>query len=445
MTNDDYTIDECEAENSEAQQHIATFEKHESAVRSYCRDFPAVFFKASGSKLVDVDGKTYVDFFSGAGALNYGHNNEILKTALIQYIHSDGVVHGLDFHTVAKSEFIACFERDLLRPRGLDYKLQFTGPTGTNAVEAALKLARKVTGRSNVIAFTNAFHGMSLGALSATTNPRKRRGAGLALSGTSFMPYEGYLGKDVDAFSVLQRMLEAGSGIDKPAAILLETVQGEGGLNYVSSDWAQKVQKLAREKDILLIVDDIQAGCGRCGTFFSFETLGISPDIVCLSKSLSGYGLPMSMNLIRPDIDIWEPGEHNGTFRGNNLAFVTARSAIEKFWCDKAFQVALAQKIEFLDARLNVFVEFFRSEVQGITAVGRGFMRGLLLPNPGMANEVSAEAFRRGLLVETCGVNSQVVKLLPALTIEQQTLRDGLDVLKSALDLVVLNFKARGR
>ena len=309
---------------------MKTFNRIESNVRSYCRSFPTVFTRASGATLVGEDGRRYLDFLSGAGTLNYGHNNPRIKARLLEYLESDGIVHGLDMATVAKREFLERFEQTILLPRGLSYKVQFTGPTGANAVEAALKIARNVTGRSNIVAFTNGFHGVTLGAVAATANSHYRDAAGLPPSGTSFVPYDGYLG-DLDTTEYLDRVLTDGSsGVDHPAAVIVETVQGEGGVNVATAAWLRRLEAVCRRHDVLLIVDDIQAGCGRTGTFFSFEDAGIRPDLVTLSKSLSGYGMPMSVVLMRPELDQWKPGEHNGTFRGNNLAFVTATPALEE-------------------------------------------------------------------------------------------------------------------
>lgn len=414
------------------------FEKLESNVRSYCRDFPVVFTESIGSVVTDMDQRSYIDFFSGAGALNYGHNNPKLREPLLEYIRSNGITHSLDFYTLAKRGFIQSFQDMVLAPRQLVYKFQFTGPTGTNAVEAAMKLARKVTGRTNIIAFSNAFHGMSLGALAATTNPQKRIGAGLPLGGVTFMPYDGYFGESVDSFDIMTRMLSKGGGVDAPAAFLFETIQGEGGLRTASASWTQRVQELAKSIGALVIVDDIQAGCGRSGTFFSFEGLGISPDIVCLSKSLSGYGIPMSLNLIKPEYDVWQPGEHNGTFRGNNLAFVTAKAAVEQHWQTDSFKTELSEKIEALDTFLNelqekIFIEFGLK----VHIPGRGFLRGINLGCGDLAGRVSTLAFRDGLIVETCGVHGQVVKLLPALTIGSNQLEDGMSILEAAICAVL--------
>ncbi len=212
-----------------------TIERLESDVRSYCRLWPVEFASARGSKLFDVDGNEYIDFFAGAGVMNYGHNDPAIKQVVLDYMLRDGIVHSLDMATSAKVEFLRSFERTILKPRGLDYKVQFPGPTGTNAVEAALKLARKVKGRDSIISFTNAFHGMTLGSLAVTGNEMKRRGAGVPLNNSSTMPYYGFLGHEAQTIDYLEAYLQAGgSGIDTPAAIIVETVQAEGGLNVAS-------------------------------------------------------------------------------------------------------------------------------------------------------------------------------------------------------------------
>lgn len=405
------------------------FERHESEVRSYCRSFPAVFDRAEGSLLFDETGRRHVDFFSGAGALNYGHNNPRLKRALMDYLDRDGVVHTLDMASVAKRNFLTRFRQVILEPRGLDYKMQFPGPTGTNAVEAALKLARKVTGRHTVLSFTNSFHGMTLGALSVTGNAFKRGGAGVPLAHAAAMPFDGFLGPDVDTLEVLRAYLEgAGSGVDKPAAAIVETVQGEGGLNVARLEWLRGLAEILRQHGVLLIVDDVQVGCGRTGTFFSFEDAGLEPDMVCLSKSLSGYGLPMALVLIRPDIDLWNPGEHNGTFRGHNPAFVTATAALG-YWEDgDRFSTEIRGKSELVRGRLESL-----AERHGATVRGRGLMLGLHFPEPGAAARVARRNFDLGLITETAGPDDSVLKLMPPLTADLAVLEEGLELLASGL------------
>lgn len=414
---------------------LDVFTVHESEVRSYCRSFPTVFARASGHLLTDTSGRRYVDFLSGASSLNYGHNEPAIKRAVARYLDQDGIVQSLDLHTAAKADFIEHLVERVLEPRGLRYKLQFPGPTGTNAVEAALKLARKVKGRPNVVAFTNAYHGMSLGSLAATASRKARRGAGLPLAGVTTMPYDGYLGPDQSTLHHIERMLAPGSGVDAPAAFILETVQAEGGLNAASPEWLEGLQRIARAHDALVIVDDIQAGCGRAGRFFSFEGTGLTPDIVVLSKSLSGLGLPLSLVLLRPDLDVWAPGEHNGTFRGSNLAFVGAVAAIRAYWSDRRLEEGIERRSRLVRQALE---ELARRCPAGTARVkGRGLMLGLEVDQEGFAEAVSRAAFDRGLIVETCGVRDQVVKLLPPLNIPDEGLRTGLDLLADALGEVL--------
>jgi diaminobutyrate-2-oxoglutarate transaminase len=415
---------------------LSLFERFESNVRYYCRDFPVVFKRAEQSFMFDVDKNRYIDFMCGAGALNYGHNHPLIKRAILDYISENGIMHSLDLYTEAKYQLVDALQSTILAPRGLAYKQQFTGPTGTNAVEAALKLARKVTGRSSVVAFTNAFHGVSLGALAATASAGKRKAAGVTLGGVTRLPYQGFLGgsADDDARYVEAMLTHPGNGLDAPAAIVLETVQGEGGLQTASAAWLQRIAAIAARIGALIIIDDIQTGCGRTGTFFSFEGLPIVPDIVCLSKSLSGIGLPLSVVLIAPKYDVWTPGEHNGTFRGNNLAFVSARAALD-LWRDEVFLAGLRRNVEQLKSRLTDLVHSFGHA--GLVLKGRGMLRGIELSDPALAQQVKAEAFRRRLVVETCGPTDSVVKLMPALTIEPEVLNEGLDVLAKAFSHVL--------
>ncbi|OCC22461.1 diaminobutyrate--2-oxoglutarate transaminase [Croceicoccus estronivorus] len=411
----------------------AIYERRESRVRSYARAMPREFTSAKGAWMHDSEGGRYLDFLSGCSSLNYGHNHPVLKEALLDYIASDGVTHGLDLYTSAKTDFLETFENVILKPRGLDYRAMFTGPTGTNAVEAAIKLARKVTGREMVIAFTNGFHGMTLGALACTGNAGKRSGAGVPLNHVSHEPFDGYFGPDVDTAELLeQRLSDPSSGLDAPAAILVETVQGEGGLNVASPEWLRSIARIAKRHGALLIIDDIQAGCGRTGSFFSFESMGFTPDIVTLAKSLSGMGLPFALTLFRPDLDIWSPGEHNGTFRGNNHAFVTATATLRHFWQNDSFEEDIARRSEILGDRLSTI-----ASRHGLTTCGRGMMQGIDMGDGETASAVCAQAFERGLVIETSGAHDQIVKVLAPLTIEDSELTAGLDILDKCIDLAM--------
>jgi len=413
---------------------IETINRLESEVRGYVRNFPCVFTHASGARLTDENGREYIDFFAGAGVMNYGHNHPDLKRALLDYLAEDHIVHSLDMATEAKVRFLEKFEQTILKPRGLEYRVQFPGPTGTNAVEAALKLARKVTGRERVISFTNAFHGMTLGSLSVTGNSFKRAGAGVPLTNVSMVPFDSYLDDGTDqSLALLEAMLaDEGSGMDKPAAAIIETVQAEGGVNVARMEWLKELAAILKRHDVLLIVDDIQVGCGRTGPFFSFEPSGIKPDIVCLSKSLSGFGLPLAVTLMRPDLDVWAPGEHNGTFRGHNPAFVTATAALD-FWADNNLQKETERKAEKIEKRLGALVEEISLPAQ---LRGRGLIQGIEFEDADVAAECSAEAFKRGLIIETAGVDDQVLKLLPPLMIPDADLESGLAIIEETVRAV---------
>lgn len=408
------------------------FDRLESEVRGYIRSFPTIFTKAQNAVLTNEAGDQYIDFLAGAGTLNYGHNNPVIKQALLNYLESDGIIHGLDMATSAKKHFMQTFEDLILKPRKLQYKLQFTGPTGTNAVEAAIKLARNATGRQSVISFTNGFHGVTLGSLSLTGNKKYRDAAGVTLSNVHHAPYSGYFGQDVDTIAMLDKLIgDPSSGVDHPAAVIVECVQGEGGLNVAGMNWLKKLEQLCRRYEILLIVDDIQAGCGRTGTFFSFEPAGIRPDIVTLSKSLSGYGLPLSLVLLKPEHDVWKPGQHNGTFRGNNMAFVTAAAALEHYWSDSRFQTSIEKKAQIITQYLDNLVRSYPDAA--MSRRGRGMMQGLAFQDPALADRVTELAFQNGLIIETSGGRDEVIKLLTPLTIEQEKLLAGLDILEQAL------------
>ena len=408
------------------------FEEYESNVRSYCRSFPGVFHKAKGSIIYSESGDEYIDFFAGAGALNYGHNNEYIKQKVIHYLMSDGISHGLDMHTLAKREFIEKFLETILNPRKLNYKIQFCGPTGTNAIEAALKLARKVKKRTGIFSFMGGFHGMSLGSLSATGNIGYRAGAGTILTNVSFMPYPYGFMSTFDSIEYIESVLnDSNSGIELPSAIIFETVQAEGGVIIAPIEWMQRLRKLCDKYDILLICDDIQVGCYRTGTFFSFERANIVPDIVAISKSISGYGAPMSLLLMKPEIDIWKPGEHTGTFRGYQLAFVGAKAALEYIENnDLEYEVKIKE---------SYLINFLNNEIapinDKISIRGLGMIWGIDLSNFGgaeFASRIASQCYRLGLIIERAGRNDTVIKIIPPLTIEMNLLEKGCSTIKQS-------------
>jgi diaminobutyrate-2-oxoglutarate transaminase len=404
-------------------------ERLESNVRNYSRQFPTVFQTAMASRILDVEGREYIDFFCAAGSVNYGHNNPAINAALIRYIQSNGIQSSLDMASTAKLDFLNSFEQTILIPRELDYRIQFTGPTGSDAVEAAIKLARKQTRRSHVVAFSNACHGHSLGALSLTSLQTQHSEHYGSHNNVSHLPYDGYV-EDLDSSKLLEKLLaDNGSGLPKPAAVILETVQAVGGVQVASTKWLRNIARVCQEQDVRLIIDDSHVGCGRTGQFFSFEQSGIRPDIVCLSKSIGG-GMPMSLVLIRRDLDAWKPHEHASTQRGNDLAFVAGTIALEN-WSSPAFELQILQRGTRIKTMLDAIVQShadFKMECRG-----RGLIWGLDLGNSLLAKEVSELAFRRGLLVSTAGNRQQVIKIMPALNIPLDVLDRGLQILQNCI------------
>lgn len=404
------------------------FEQWESNIRGYCRAYPTVFKTASNAVQTDEAGKSYIDFFAGAGVLNFGHNNPQMKRAIIDYIESDGVAHSLDMYTSAKREFLSSFVDTILKPRQMQHKLQFIGPTGTNAVEAALKMARRVTGRQQVIAFSHGFHGMTLGSLACTANDYFRNAAGVPLEHVHRLPFETAPGGRNALQSYREALADPSSGLTPPAAFIVEPIQAEGGVNLASQSWLQEVQALARETGALFIIDDIQAGCGRTGSYFSFDGMGLDPDVITLAKGIGGFGTPLAMNLIKPEHDkLWSPGEHTGTFRGQGLSFIAGREGLRYFENDE-----FLSQVRDKGARMANCVKNLAEQHQdlGFAARGRGMMQALDVVDGAKAKEIAKRCFESGLLVGPCGSGGRVIKLIPPLTIEDENLSAGLDLLE---------------
>ncbi len=415
------------------------FEKNESQIRGYCRAYPTVFTTAVNARQVDENGKSYIDFFAGAGVLNFGHNNPHMKEAMIAYLQEDGVLHSLDMYTTAKRHFIKEFVETILVPRGMDYKLQFMGPTGTNAVEAALKLARRATGRKDIIAFTHGFHGMTLGALACTANSYFRDAAGVELPHVIRAPFgcepkchACAKGCGMPALEALRaQLMEGGSGLAKPAAFILEPIQAEGGVRVAGKEWLQAVQQLAKDTGALLIVDDIQAGCGRTGSYFSFDDMGISPDIITLAKGLGGAGTPIAMNLVKPEHDKhWQPGEHTGTFRGQGLSFVAGAAAMRYFKDDTLMQ-EVHEKGRIMSTCLENIAAAFPQKYLEVR--GKGMMQAIDMQDGPIAKDIAMACFQHGLLIGPCGFGGKVLKLIPPLTIAPSDLDEGLDILTTVI------------
>ncbi|WP_265458299.1 diaminobutyrate--2-oxoglutarate transaminase [Enterococcus sp. HY326] len=408
----------------------------EANVVSYAKSFPFQFDFAKNATLMTTDQREFIDFFAGAGALNFGHNNPYIKKQILAYLNEDRIIHGLDLDTTARAEFFVTFHKEILQPKNLDYKIMSCGPTGTNAVEAALKLARKATGRQNILAFSGGFHGMSLGALALTSDQASRKGAGVPLNFVTHLPFvESAVDTQLALKNLRELLADDHSGMELPAAIMLETVQAEGGVHVADSEWLRGLRSICDEFGILLLIDEIQTGVGRTGSFFSFERAGIVPDMVMLSKSISGFGLPLSLVLFKPELDVFNPGEHNGTFRGNQLGFVGATAAL-KFY--------VAQELSLLTETKGKLVEEFLTQ-QLIPLHPQLQMRGLGLLwgidfseiDSQLAKKVQQLCVSQGLIIELAGRKDAVLKLLPPLTIPKAQLRAGLKIIFSAVATVL--------
>lgn len=400
---------------------MSIFEERESGIRAYCRVYPVVFDKATNARQTDENGKQYIDFFAGAGVLNFGHNNPRMKKAMIDYLESDGVTHSLDMHTTAKRDFMERFVKTILEPRNMPHKMQFMGPTGTNAVEAALKIARRATKRQEIAAFTHGFHGMTLGSLACTANSYFRGAAGVPLNHVSHHKF----GCLESLEQLAAHYADPSSGIAPPAAFLVETIQAEGGVNVASKEWLHALAKLAEDVCALLIVDDIQVGCGRTGSYFSFDNMDLDPDIICLAKGVGGMGTPMALNLVKPAIDnYWSPGEHTGTFRGQSLSFVAGSEALGYFE-DNELMTEVAEKAEVMAKALAPLEKNFKA----IAVRGKGMILGLDVGSGEQAKAIVDGCFAAGLLIASCGTGGRVIKLIPPLTIPDEDLQEGLDIL----------------
>lgn len=410
-------------------------DKLESNVKSYCRDFPVVFAKSKMSKMYDVEGNTYLDFFCGAGALNYGHNNQYIIDKVVEYIKGDGIIHALDMYAMAKEEFMHTFEEKILKPQNMDYRIMFCAPTGSNANEAANKIVRKYTKRNNIFSLMGAFHGMTRGSLSLSGSINVKQNIGSLDNNVTFIPYpkQRY---GVDIIDYMETVLEDDhSGVEKPAAIFVECVQAEGGIYVLDKDTLIRLRKLCDKHGILLVCDEVQVGCGRTGNFFSFSESGIKPDIITLSKSIGGCGFPMSIVLVNPEIDCLNPGEHNGTFRGNQLAFVAAKAGIEYALDNSVY--------ENVRQRESIIKDFIEKEIikidERIEYRGKGFIYGIDFEKVGdnISKKIVSKCFENKLIIETAGRKSSVVKIMPALTITEDELLEGLRILKKSIEFAL--------
>lgn len=412
------------------------FEKNESNVRGYCRAFPIKFEKGSGSIMYSADGERYVDFWAGAGSMGFGHNHPYIKGKIMEYLAGDNLIAGLDLYTTVTEKFLTEFREIILEPRGLDHKVMFCNASGANSVEAALKIARLAKKREHIVAFTGSYHGQSLGALAVTSGEHGRAGAGVPLGNVTFAPYAQDLETEAQSLAWLEWLLtDDHSGMPKPAAVILEAVQGEGGIIPPSAEWLQGVRAICDKYDVLMICDEIQAGTGRTGTFFSFERANIIPDLVTVSKSITGFGLPLAFVLVKPEIDVFSPGQHTGTFRGNQLSLVGAMATIEMYREEKLDEKVTRQGEivrKFMDEKILPLDE--RIKVRGIGLFWGIDMSGV---GEGVTKQVQEAAVKNHLVADICGRNDCVFKLLPPITIEDDVLMEGLEIIEKSIRTVL--------
>jgi diaminobutyrate-2-oxoglutarate transaminase len=416
----------------------------ESNARVYGRHFPIAVEEASGSFIRDVDGNVFIDFLTGAGVLSLGHGHpELVEVAAEQL---GRFCHGLDLPSPAKDAFTTA-QLSML-PDGMRDRMRvhFCGPTGANAVDAALKLCKTATGRGDVVTFSGGFHGTTHTTMAVTGVVATKAPVANLMPGVHVFPYSNCSACPLDlqrdtcatnCVALLERALrDPNGGVVRPAAVLVELVQGEGGVVPADPDFVRRLRKLTRELDVPLVVDEVQTGCGRTGTWFAFEQYGIEPDVIVASKALSGIGQPVSIIMYDDRLDVWAPGAHTGTFRGNQVAFAAGARAVEIVRRDGVLDNVRSRSAQ-IGRRLNVL----RTKPWVRDVRGRGLMWGIELVDPAtgawageLAERVQARALRCGLIVELGGRDDCVVRLLPPLNVTAEVVDIACDILIEAVE-----------
>ena len=449
MTFDDYHFPDAPRINGELPGDKSKFllgeqERLEGNARSYPRGIPVAFDEGRGATIKDVDGNVFIDFFGGAGTLNVGHSHpSVLDAAIAQ---QKKLIHTLDFPTERRNRLLHILKSVI--PAGLRerVKFQFGGPTGSDAVESALKLARYNTKRSTIVAFQGSYHGMTAGALGVTSNTSLKKHQPSA--DVQFMPYPYCyrcpLGLERDSCGLAcakyvdNALSNSHSGVNPPAAILIEPIQGEGGTIIPPDGYLDEVRAIADKHETVLIFDEIQSGFCRTGEMFASEHFGVTPDIMTMSKALGGIGYPLSCIAYDSKLDTWGPGSHIGTFRGHQVAMAAGAEAIS-FMKDVSLHRYAAELGEYM---LGALREFARSsEVIGDVR-GKGLMLGVEIvkdkqtkePWPELVRHIRRQCYRKGLLVEVGGHYSNVVRFLPPLVLTRELADKGLDIFIKAVE-----------
>ncbi|MFJ7145734.1 aspartate aminotransferase family protein [Pseudomonas protegens] len=416
---------------------LARQNRQESNARSYPRRIPLALKRASGIHVEDVEGRRFIDCLAGAGTLALGHNHPVVIAAIQQVLADELPLLTLDLTTPVKDQFVQDLFGLLPEALAAEAKIQFCGPTGTDAVEAALKLVRTATGRSTVLSFQGGYHGMSQGALSlmGSLGP-KRPLAGLLNNGVQFLPFPydyrcpfglgGAEGIKVNLHYLENLLTDPEAGVALPAAVIVEAVQGEGGVIPADLEWLRGVRRITEKAGVALIVDEIQSGFGRTGKMFAFEHAGIIPDVVVMSKAIGG-SLPLAVMVYRDWLDTWQPGAHAGTFRGNQMAMATG-SAVMRYLKEHR----LPEHAAAMGERLREHLLILQRDYPQLGDIrGRGLMLGVELVDPAGAPDaqghppqhsrlaplVQRECLKRGLILELGGRHGSVVRFLPPLII----------------------------
>lgn len=435
---------------------LARQRRHESNARSYPRRIPLALKRAKGIYIEDVHGRVFIDCLACAGTLVLGHNHPVVVEAIQRVLLEDLPMQTLDLTTPIKDQFVQdvfSLLPDELAQRG---RIQFCGPTGTDAVEAALKLVKTATGRGGVLAFQGAYHGMSHGSLALMGNHGPKRSVAGMMPGVQFLPYPydyrcpfglgGELGEKTGIEYIRNLLHDPESGVLPPAGVILEAVQGEGGVVPASESWLSALRQLTAASQIPLILDEVQTGIGRTGRMFAFEHAGITPDVVVLSKAIGG-GLPLSVLVYHESLDVWQPGAHAGTFRGNQLAMATGSAAIRFVRAER-----LELHAEAMGRRLRSHLLDIAKRFPSIGDVrGRGLMLGAEIvdlegpadqlghppPHGKLASTIQAACLERGLVIELGGRHGSTIRFLPPLIITEAEIDHVAEIVDSAVRAVV--------
>ncbi|AMP15008.1 2,4-diaminobutyrate 4-transaminase family protein [Collimonas pratensis] len=445
----DFEIDET----GPSQDEMYAFVKaRESGARTYANSIGVVIEKGRLARVTDSAGKDYLDCLSCAGTLATGHNHPYILAKVEEFLQSGHVLQALDMTTPAKYRFLVKLLECLPPEFARHVRFQSCGPSGADAVEAALKLFKTATGRRTVLAFHGAYHGMTAGALALTGNLTAKRQVASIMPDVHFLPYPysyrcpfglGGEQSDVTSLAYIERMLtDPESGVTAPAAMIVEAIQGEGGVIPASAKWLRGIREITARLDIPLIIDEIQTGFGRTGDMFAFEHAGIVPDAVVISKAVGG-GFPLSMLLYHEKYDTWQAGAHAGTFRGNQIAMVAGAACLEVIQAEQLVAQARA-KGNYLETRLRELA--CRFSILGDIR-GRGLMWGIEVIAPdaapdaigsypadgAMARTIKQRCLANGLIIETGGRHSAVLRLLPPLIISEQELDEAIDKLSRSI------------